>query len=229
MSEGKSNAPVVGTTDVVKTYDGGAVPVHALRGVTMGVAGGEFLVISGPSGSGKTTLLNLLGGLDHPTSGKVLFGGEDLAAMSRNALATLRLNRIGFVFQAYNLIPVLSAIENIEFTMMLRGIPEAERRERARTLMAELQIDGLEDKRPNEMSGGQQQRVAVARAMVNDPSVILADEPTANLDSETAGNLLDMMEAVNNDRGITFVFSSHDIRVIERAKRSLTLKDGRIV
>jgi len=229
MSEESSAAPVVSTIDVVKTYDGGAVPVNALRGVTMSVAGGEFLVISGPSGSGKTTLLNLLGGLDHPTSGRVLFGAEDLASMTRNALATLRLNRIGFVFQAYNLIPVLSAIENIEFTMMLRGIPEAERRERARSLMAELQIDGLEDKRPNEMSGGQQQRVAVARAMVNEPSIILADEPTANLDSETAGNLLDMMESVNHDRGITFVFSSHDPRVIERAKRSLILKDGRIV
>jgi putative ABC transport system ATP-binding protein len=219
---------IVSTIDAVKTYSGNGVPVHALRGVTMQVAPGDFLVIAGPSGSGKTTLLNLLGGLDHPTSGSVLFAGRDLASMSRSALASLRLGKIGFVFQAYNLIPVLSAIENIEFTMMLRGIPEAARRKRARTLMEELGIAELEGKRPNEMSGGQQQRVAVARAMVNDPSIILADEPTANLDSETAERLLDMMESVNRERGITFVFSSHDPRVMERAKRSLILKDGRI-
>jgi putative ABC transport system ATP-binding protein len=219
---------IIRTESVEKIYQENDIPVHALRGVTMKVEKGEFLVIAGPSGSGKTTLLNLIGGLDTPTKGKVYFEGEDLSEKGRNEVASIRLNKIGFVFQAYNLIPVLTALENIEFTMMLRGIPEKERQQRALDLMEELSIAELAHKRPNEMSGGQQQRVAVARAMVNNPSIILADEPTANLDSETAGVLLDLMQTMNEKRSLTFVFSSHDAKVMERAKRSLILKDGRI-
>ncbi len=219
---------IVRTENVEKTYDENGIPVHALRGISMAVETGEFLVIAGPSGSGKTTLLNIIGALDVPTSGKVFLEGEDIGRKGRNEVATLRLTRLGFVFQAYNLIPVLTALENIEFTMMLCGIPERERHQRARTLMDELGIGGLADKRPNEMSGGEQQRVAVARAMVNDPSLILADEPTANLDSETAGTLLDLMERMNQEKKLTFIFSSHDAKVIDRARRLLILKDGRI-
>jgi putative ABC transport system ATP-binding protein len=219
---------IIRTEKLVKVYSENGVPVRALRGVDFTVDRGEFLVIAGPSGSGKTTLLNIIGGLDSPTEGYVFFEGKNLGNLSRNELASIRLSRIGFVFQAYNLIPVLTAMENIEFTMMLKGIPEKERRERARMLMGQLDIGELERKRPNEMSGGQQQRVAVARAMVNDPSVILADEPTANLDSETAGSLLDLMQKVNAERDLTFVFSSHDSRVMDRAKRSLILRDGKI-
>jgi putative ABC transport system ATP-binding protein len=219
---------IVRTDRVEKIYQESSVPVHALKGVTMRVEQGEFVVIAGPSGSGKTTLLNIIGALDTPTSGTVYFEGEDLSTKTRNELAALRLNKMGFVFQAYNLIPVLSALENIEFTMMLRGIAENERQGRALRLMEELGIAELAYKRPNEMSGGQQQRVAVARAMVNNPSLVLADEPTANLDSETGGILLDLMQQLNEQRKVTFVFSSHDRQVIERAKRLLILKDGRI-
>ena len=217
---------IVRTENVEKIYDENGIPVHALRGVTMGVEAGEFLVIAGPSGSGKTTLLNVIGGLDVPTKGKVFLEGEDIGRKGRNEVAALRLTKLGFVFQAYNLIPVLTALENIEFTMMLCGIAEKERHRRAHRLMEELGIGGLADKRPNEMSGGQQQRVAVARAMVNNPSLILADEPTANLDSETAGTLLDLMERMNQEKNLTFVFSSHDTKVIDRARRLLILKDG---
>jgi putative ABC transport system ATP-binding protein len=219
---------IVRTENIEKIYDENGIPVHALRGITMAVETGEFLVIAGPSGSGKTTLLNIIGALDVPTKGTVFLEGEDIGRKGRNEVATLRLTRLGFVFQAYNLIPVLTALENIEFTMMLCGTAERERHQRARALMEELGIGGLADKRPNEMSGGQQQRVAVARAMVNNPSLILADEPTANLDSETAGTLLDMMERMNQEKKLTFIFSSHDAKVIDRARRLLILKDGRI-
>jgi putative ABC transport system ATP-binding protein len=213
---------------VDKVYEDNGVPVRALHDVSIAVTKGEFLVIAGPSGSGKTTLLNIIGALDTPTQGKVYLEGNDISTKSRSEVAAIRLKKIGFVFQAYNLIPVLSAIENIEFTMMLSGVPPRERQERALALMAELGIAELARKRPNEMSGGQQQRVAVARAMVNDPSLILADEPTANLDSGTAGNLLDLMQQMNQERNLTFVFSSHDNKVIDRAKRLVVLKDGRI-
>jgi putative ABC transport system ATP-binding protein len=219
---------IIRTDNVEKIYQDNGIPVHALHEITMQIAKGEFLVIAGPSGSGKTTLLNLLGALDTPSKGKVYLEGEDIASKTRNELAAMRLNKIGFVFQAYNLVPVLSALENIEFTMMLRNVPERERRERSLTLMEELGIVELAHKRPNEMSGGQQQRVAVARAMVNNPSIILADEPTANLDSETGGTLLDLMQKMNEGRNLTFVFSSHDKQVMDRAKRLLILKDGRI-
>jgi putative ABC transport system ATP-binding protein len=223
-----SDEAVVVMEGVEKVYADGAVPVHALRGVDFAVRRGEFTVIAGPSGSGKTTLLNLAGGLDVPTRGRVLLEGEDLARKGRRELAALRLRRIGFIFQAYNLIPVLSALENVEFTMMLRGVGADERRRRALALMEELGIAGLARKRPTQMSGGEQQRVAVARAVVNDPELVLADEPTANLDSTTAERLLDLMQRMNEERGITFLFASHDEKVIRRARRLVWLKDGRI-
>lgn len=216
------------TVDLEKIYQDNGVPVHALRGVSIEVEEGEFTVIAGPSGSGKTTLLNMIGALDTPTTGKVFLDNEDISELNRNELGELRLEKIGFVFQAYNLIPVLSALENIEFTMMLAGVPEKERHERAFAAMEKLHISELAKKRPNEMSGGQQQRVAVARAVVNNPTIVLADEPTANLDSETGADLLDMMETMNREHNITFIFSSHDPQVIERARRLLILKDGKI-
>ena len=189
---------------------------------------GEFLVLAGRSGSGKTTLLNLFGALDNPTKGEIKFEKYHLAKMNKKELSELRLNKMGFIFQAYNLIPVLTAIENIEFSMMLLGIPEKTRRERALSLMKELEIDQLADKRPGEMSGGQQQRVSVARAIVNNPTVVLADEPTANLDSKTASNLLDLMQKMNEEKKITFIFATHDKQIMERAKRLVYLEDGRI-
>ncbi len=222
------NTDLLRTEKLEKTYDDNGVPVHALRGITFSVNAGDFLVIAGPSGSGKTTLLNLLGALDKPSAGEVFFGGNSLRGKSKSELSLLRLNNLGFVFQAYNLIPVLSAIENVEFSMMLLSIPEAERRARALAILRELGIEELADKRPNEMSGGQQQRVAVARAIVTNPSVVLADEPTANLDSVTGASLLDLMERLNKEKNITFIFSSHDPQVIERGHRLLILRDGMI-
>ena len=219
---------IIRTEKLEKTYQDNGVPVHAIKGIDLTIDKGEFLVIAGPSGSGKTTLLNLLGALDKPTDGKVFFENEDLTTKDKNQLSWIRLHKLGFIFQAYNLIPVLSALENIEFSMMLLGIPEKERENKALELMDELGIKELADKRPNEMSGGQQQRVAVARAIVNNPSVVLADEPTANLDSVTAGHLLDLMEQMNRTKNITFIFSSHDKQVMDRAKRLLILKDGMI-
>lgn len=211
-----------------KTYDQNGVPVHAIRGVDLSIKKGEYLVIAGPSGSGKTTLLNMLGALDKPSKGKIYFEGEEITEKKKKELSDLRLHKLGFIFQAFNLIPVLTALENIEFSMMLLGIPETEREDKALKLMDELGIKELAHKRPNEMSGGQQQRVAVARAIVNDPTVVLADEPTANLDSKTASNLLDLMEQMNEEKNITFIFSSHDKQVIDRAKRLVKLKDGKI-
>ena len=212
--------------EVRRHYRAGDTVVRALRGVSLDIGKGEFLSIAGPSGSGKTTLLNLLGALDKPSSGEIFFEGETLARKTKSELSSLRLHRLGFIFQAYNLIPVLTAIENVEFSMMLLSVPEAERRERALTILKELGIGELADKRPNEMSGGQQQRVAVARAIVTNPSIVLADEPTANLDSTTGSSLLDLMERLNADKGITFIFSSHDPQVIDRGRRLLILRDG---
>jgi len=211
-----------------KIYEDNGVPVHAVRGIDLKINKEDYTVIAGPSGSGKTTLLNLLGALDKPTSGKIFFENEDITTKTKSELSQIRLNKLGFIFQAYNLIPVLTALENIEFSMMLLNIPEKERKEKALNLMDELGIKELANKRPNEMSGGQQQRVAVTRAIVNNPSIVLADEPTANLDSETAGNLLSLMEKMNSDKNITFIFSSHDQQVIERAKKLIILKDGKI-
>ena len=213
---------------LTKIYQDNGIPVNALQGIDLAISKGEYLVIAGPSGSGKTTLLNLLGALDKPTEGKIYFDGEDLTGKNKSELSSLRLHKLGFIFQAYNLIPVLTALENIEFSMMLLGIPEKERTDKALALMDDLGIKELAHKRPNGMSGGQQQRVAVARAIVNNPSVVLADEPTANLDSVTAGNLLDLMERMNSEKNITFIFSSHDKNVIDRAKRLIILKDGKI-
>ncbi|MCB9069724.1 MAG: ABC transporter ATP-binding protein [Calditrichae bacterium] len=220
---------IIRTENLEKTYQDNGVPVKALRSVSMTIEPGEFTVIAGPSGSGKTTLLNLIGALDVPTAGTVMLENAVLAELSRDQLSDLRLRKIGFVFQAYNLIPVLSAIENVEFTMVLSGVSEKDRTERAMKVLNELGIGELANKRPNEMSGGQQQRVAVARAIVNDPALVLADEPTANLDSKTGEELLDLMENMNREKQITFVFSSHDPQVIERAHRLITLKDGQIV
>ncbi len=220
---------IVRVENVRKVYHDNGVPVDALRGINLTVSPGNFSVIAGPSGSGKTTLLNIVGTLDKPTEGKVYLDGEDVASKTRRELAEIRLKKIGFVFQAYNLNPVLSALENVEFTMMLRGIVAAERKRRGLALLDQLGIGELANKRPNEMSGGQQQRVAIARAISNNPRLVLADEPTANLDSETAVKLLELMENLNHHDGITFVFSSHDPQVIERAHRLLILKDGQIV
>jgi putative ABC transport system ATP-binding protein len=219
---------IVRAEKLEKTYQDNGVPVKALKGIDISVSKGEYVVIAGPSGSGKTTLLNLLGALDKPTRGKIYFEGEDITMKEKNELSKIRLHKLGFIFQAYNLIPVLTAIENIEFSMMLLGIPDKERKDKALALMDELGIKELANKRPNEMSGGQQQRVAVARAIVNNPSLVLADEPTANLDSKTAGHLLDLMEQMNAEKNITFIFSSHDKQVIDRAKRLVILKDGMI-
>ncbi len=219
---------IIAVEHLDKTYEDNGIPVHALRGVSVTIDQGEFLVIAGPSGSGKTTLLNLIGALDKPSSGRILFDGEDLGTKTKVELSDLRLKKLGFIFQAYNLIPVLSALENIEFTMMLLGVDPRERMERSMEVMKELGIDDLAHKRPNEMSGGQQQRVAIARAIVTKPTVVLADEPTANLDSATGAALLDMMERMNADRGITFLFSSHDPQVIERGRRVVHLHDGQV-
>lgn len=220
------HANIIRTEGLRKTYSENGVPVHALKGIDMSVESGAFLVIAGPSGSGKTTLLNLVGALDRPTAGRILFQNEDLAEKSRAQLASLRLQKIGFIFQAYNLIPVLSAMENVEFTMMLLAVSEEERRERSLNVLKELGIADLADKRPSEMSGGQQQRVAIARAIVTNPSLVLADEPTANLDSTTGGLLLDLMERMNEERNITFIFSSHDPQVIKRGRRVVHMHDG---
>ncbi len=229
MNTQTSSPEIVRVTNVRKTYHDNGVPVDALRGINLTVSPGDFSVIAGPSGSGKTTLLNIIGTLDKPTEGNVFLDCEDVASKTRRQLANIRLRKIGFVFQAYNLNPVLSALENVEFTMMLRGIDAGERKRKGLALLEELGIRELANKRPNEMSGGQQQRVAIARAISNDPRLVLADEPTANLDSETAVKLLQLMEKLNHEDGITFVFSSHDPQVIERAHRLLILKDGQIV
>lgn len=214
---------------LTKTYNSRKIPVYALRGVDLQVQPGDFMAIVGPSGSGKTTLLNVMGGLDRPSSGRVCFEGEDITALNKAELAELRLRGIGFVFQSFNLIPVLTAQENVEFGMMLQGIDAAERRLRSHKILAEVGLEGYEKRRPNEMSGGQQQRVAVARAIVSHPKLVLADEPTANLDSETSGELLDIMKELNARLGATFIFSTHDQVVINRARRVVHIHDGKVV
>ena len=227
MSE-NGNRPIVQVTDVHKVYQQGEVEVRALDGLTLGVAAGEFMALSGPSGSGKTTALNLIGALDAPTSGKIVLEGHDLGSMSRKELSRLRRDRIGFVFQAYNLLPVLTAYENAEIVLAVQGVEESERHETVMGLLEAVGLEGLEDRRPAELSGGQQQRVAIARAMAAGPAIILADEPTANVDSTTAEKLLDMMEDLNREHGVTFLFSTHDPRVMERACRVVRLVDGRV-
>ena len=213
-------------TDLVKSYSPG---LNALDGVSLEVSAGEVLVVMGPSGSGKTTLLNIIGGLDHQTGGTAHIGDTEITAMNDNQLIDFRLNNIGFVFQAYNLIPVLTAKENVEFIMLLQKRSKEERNTRTEELLKEV---GLEDKmnnRPSEMSGGQQQRVAVARALASKPQFVLADEPTANLDSQSTADLLDIMAELNHKEDVTFLFSTHDQRVIDRARRVVTLEDGKII
>ncbi len=219
---------VIHASGLEKTYSDGGVPVRAVRGVDIDIAPGEFTAIVGPSGSGKTTLLNMMGGLDEPTGGSLAVDGRDVFSLKSSELADFRLRHIGFVFQAYNLVPVLTARENVEFIMLLQRRPSAERRSRALELLDAVGLSDLMNRRPQRLSGGQQQRVAVARALASEPTFVLADEPTANLDSESAEQLLDIMEGLNRERGMTFVFSTHDPRVMKRARRVLTLTDGRI-
>ena len=214
--------------NVTKIYRLGSQEIHALTNVSLTFDEGEFAVLAGPSGSGKTTALNLIGCLDRPTSGEVIVSDLALGTASSKQLADFRLHHIGFIFQSYNLIPVLTAAENAEFTLMLQKVPKLKRRKIVCQLFADLGIDGLEDRRPADLSGGQQQRVAIARAMAANPHVILADEPTANLDSHTAEELLALMRQLNRDKGTTFIFSSHDDRVISQAQRVIRLEDGRL-
>ncbi len=219
---------IVELDNVTKEYQQGSLRVQALRGLSFQVEPGEFAAICGPSGSGKTTALNLIGALDQPTSGRVMLEGRDLSTMSRRELSHIRRDRIGFVFQAYNLLPVLTAYENAELVLALQGVDLDERRRRVMKLLADVGLEGMESRRPSELSGGQQQRVAIARAIAADPAVVLADEPTANVDSETACRLLDIMEKLNVDHGVTFIFSTHDPQVFERARRVIRVVDGRI-
>lgn len=214
--------------NISKVYRLGNQVIPALTDVSLAFDEGEFAVLAGPSGSGKTTALNLIGCLDRPTSGEVIVSDLDLGAASSKQLADFRLHHIGFIFQSYNLIPVLTAAENAEFTLMLQKVPKLKRRKIVCQLFADLGIDGLEDRRPADLSGGQQQRVAIARAMAANPHVILADEPTANLDSHTAEELLALMRQLNQEKGTTFIFSSHDDRVISQAQRVIRLEDGRL-
>ena len=220
---------VIETKNLTKTYDEGVVPVHAVNDVSLEINDGEFTAIIGPSGSGKTTLLNMIGGLDRPSSGSLLVNGTELNDLSENELIKFRLNHIGFVFQSYNLIPVLTAKENTEFIMLLQDQPKPDRDARVEALLKEVGLEERMHNKPSELSGGQQQRVAVARALASKPSFVLADEPTANLDSKSAFNLLDIMAKLNEEEGTTFIFSTHDQRVIDRAKRVVTLEDGKIV
>jgi putative ABC transport system ATP-binding protein len=219
---------VITTTGLTKVYNADQVPVHALRGVDLRIEKGEFTSIVGPSGSGKTTLLNIIGGLDEPTEGHALIDNTDLSTLSERKLINFRLHHIGFVFQAYNLIPVLTALENVSFIMQMQGRPSKECREKSVELLKEVGLEDKINKRPSELSGGQQQRVAVARALASKPAFVLADEPTANLDSVSTAELLDMMLELNECEEMTFVFSTHDQRVIDRARRVVTLVDGKI-
>lgn len=220
---------VVRVTNLHKTYKETKIPVHALRGVDMVINKGEFTAIVGPSGSGKTTLLNIIGGLDRPSEGEVYVDGIDISDLSDNKLIDFRKTHIGFVFQSYNLIPVLTAKENVEFVMLLQNVSKDDRNSRTSELMASVGLADKMNNRPSELSGGQQQRVAVARALAPKPAFVLADEPTANLDSKSTSNLLDIMARLNQEEQMTFVFSTHDQRVIDRARRVITLEDGKII
>jgi len=222
-----TNETLVKAEDVTKVYDTGNIEVHALTGVALEVRRGDLMAIVGPSGSGKTTFLNLVGALDVATGGRLEVLGHDISAMSKRRRADLRLHELGFVFQAYNLVPVLTARENVEFVLELQGVG-SERARRATEILDQLGLGEFADRRPNEISGGQQQRVAVARAVASKPQLVLADEPTANLDGENAEILLTMMRRLNREQGITFIFSTHDPRVVAHARRVVTLVDGRV-
>lgn len=220
---------IIQIDDLVKIYRDSAQEVRAVDHITMNIMAGEFTAIVGPSGSGKTTLLNLIGGLDSPTSGNLYIDGKDISSLSEKEMTAFRLHHIGFVFQAYNLIPVLNAKENVSFVMELQGRKKEEIDKRATELLNAVGLGDRMDSRPAKLSGGQQQRVAVARALASTPKFVLADEPTANLDSKSAENLLDIMERLNLQEGVTFVFSTHDPRIVAKARRVITLEDGKIV
>jgi putative ABC transport system ATP-binding protein len=219
---------VIRTEKLTKVYKTGEIEVNALKGISLTITAGEFTAIAGPSGSGKTSFLNLISGLDTPTKGTVFLADKPLSRMSGAELSDFRRDHIGFIFQSYNLIPVLSVKENIEYIMLLQGVAVEERIWRVREILKEVGMLGMESRRPAQLSGGQQQRVAVARAMVSRPDIVLADEPTANLDSATGSALLDMMKNLNEKKGMTFIFSTHDQKIMDRARRLIILKDGQI-
>jgi putative ABC transport system ATP-binding protein len=221
-------AAIVRLQGVNKDYGEDEVVVHALRGVDLTLQAGDFAAMCGPSGSGKSTLLNIIGGLDKPTSGSVEVDGREITRLSRTEITRLRRDRLGFVFQSYNLIPVLTALENAEYVLMLQGMPQDQRRERVAGLLREVGLAGMENRFPRELSGGQQQRVAIARAIATEPALVLADEPTANVDSKTGEALLDLMRRLNEEKGTTFLFSTHDPAVMKHARRLVVLKDGQI-
>ena len=223
-----ADGPVIETRHLSRHYGSGDTLVKALDNVSLAIQPGEFTAIVGPSGSGKTTLLQLMGGLDAPSQGEVRLRDQAISSMKSRQLADFRRDHIGFIFQAYNLIPVLTAAENCEYIMLLQGVPAQERQERVYDMLARVGLAGKENRRPKELSGGQQQRVAIARAMVSEPDIILADEPTANLDSRTGSDLLDLMGELNEKEGMTYIFSTHDPMIMERARRLVTLHDGRI-
>ena len=220
---------IIKTINLDKIYDADTIPVHAVNNINLEFNEGEFTAIIGPSGCGKTTFLNLLGGLDKPTNGNVIINGTDITQLSSSEIIDFRLRNIGFVFQAYNLVPVLTAKENVEFIMQLQGIPKQQREERVLQLFEQIGLKDRLNNRPGKLSGGQQQRVAVARALASKPKFVLADEPTANLDSKSTNNLLDIMEKLNKAENTTFIFSTHDSRVMKRARRLITLEDGKVV
>lgn len=224
-----TGTPAVRTENLWKVFAHDGIRVEAVRDVSLTIERGEFVVLAGPSGSGKTTLLNMVGGLTRPTDGGVWIDGIDITSLAERDLARLRLERLGFVFQAYNLLPVLTALENAEFTLLLRDVPPEDRREKVERLFERIGMSGLEDRRPGKLSGGQQQRVAVARAVVGEPALVLADEPTANLDTATSTALIDLMAELNRDLGTTFVFATHDTRLMDRARRVVRLVDGAVV
>ena len=228
MTEQETGAPVIYTDQVVRRFGEGAALVTAVGGVSLTVERGEFAALVGPSGSGKSTLLNLIGGLDEPDEGHIALAGMNLTSMSSAEMSDFRRDHIGFIFQSYNLIPVLSAAENIEYIMLLQGLAARDRRKRVDEMLKMVGLDGLGHRRPAELSGGQQQRVAVARAMASSPDIILADEPTANLDSKTGVALLETMRELNENEGVTFLFSTHDQKIIERARRLVWLEDGMV-
>jgi putative ABC transport system ATP-binding protein len=227
MNEGK-NGNIIVTKGLTKTYSDEGVPVLAVRGVDLAIRSGEFAAIVGPSGSGKTTFLNIISGLDKATEGKVWLRSQLLSEMNARELSDFRRDNIGFIFQAYNLIPVLKVEENIEYIMLLQGVPREERHNRVMKILKDVGLEGFEGRRPPQLSGGQQQRVAIARAMVSQPALILADEPTANLDSKTGGALVDMMRELNEKTGMTFIFSTHDHTVMRKARRLISLRDGQV-
>ena len=224
----QSQKDILRTENVFKSYKSGEIEVEALKGINISIKKGEFTAIAGPSGSGKSSLLNLISGLDRPSQGVVYLKEQPISNMSGNQLSDFRRDHIGFIFQSFNLIPVLSVKENIEYIMLIQGVPEPERSLRVNAILKDVGLDNLGNRRPAQLSGGQQQRVAIARAVVSKPDIILADEPTANLDSTTANNLIDMMKSLNETKGITFVFSTHDKRIMDLSKRLIILKDGLI-